>query len=137
VIAATNVDLRAALEQGRFREDLYSRLNVVPISIPPLRARKEDIPFLAIHFVRKLSKDLGTSVHEISPAAVDRLLEHPWPGNVRELENTIERSLVLAFWRYPTTGTILESKLHEVIMYRHHNRLRCCRKARLLSTGNR
>jgi DNA-binding NtrC family response regulator len=96
VIAATNVDLRAALEQGRFREDLYYRLNVVPISIPPLRARKEDIPFLAIHFVRKLSKDLGTSVHEISPAAVDRLLEHSWPGNVRELENTIERSLVLA-----------------------------------------
>jgi len=96
VIAATNVDLRAALESGRFREDLYYRLNVVPINIPPLRDRKEDIPFLAIHFVNKLSKELGTEAKEISPAALDRLVEHPWPGNVRELENTIERSLVLA-----------------------------------------
>lgn len=96
VIAATNADLRAALEQGRFREDLYYRLNVVPISIPPLRERKEDIPFLAMHFVSKLSKDLGSVAKEISPAAIDRLLDHSWPGNVRELENTIERSLVLA-----------------------------------------
>ena len=96
VIAATNADLRAALEEGRFREDLYYRLNVVPINIPPLRDRKEDIPFLAIHFVRKLSKELGSIPKEISPAAIDRLVEHSWPGNVRELENTIERSLVLA-----------------------------------------
>jgi DNA-binding NtrC family response regulator len=96
VIAATNVDLRAALEQGRFREDLYYRLNVVPISIPPLRDRREDIPFLAMHFVRKLSKELGSVAKDISPAAMDRLIAHPWPGNVRELENTIERSLVLA-----------------------------------------
>ena len=103
VIAATNVDLRAALEQGRFREDLYYRLNVVPISIPPLRERKEDIPFLAIHFVQKLSKDLGSTAESISPGAIDRLLNHPWPGNVRELENTIERSLVLA------SGNVLEA----------------------------
>lgn len=96
VIAATNVDLRAALEEGRFREDLYYRLNVVPINIPPLRERKEDIPFLAIHFVKKLSNELGAIAKEISPAAIDRLLDHSWPGNVRELENTIERSLVLA-----------------------------------------
>jgi len=96
VIAATNVDLRAALEEGRFREDLYYRLNVVPINIPPLRQRREDIPFLALHFVAKLSKELGSRPREISPAAVDKLLEHAWPGNVRELENTIERSLVLA-----------------------------------------
>ncbi|MGI8961726.1 MAG: sigma-54-dependent transcriptional regulator [Bryobacteraceae bacterium] len=103
VIAATNVDLRAALEEGRFREDLYYRLNVVPISIPPLRDRKEDIPFLAIHFVNKLSKDLGASATEMSAAALDRLLSHSWPGNVRELENTIERSLVLA------SGEILQA----------------------------
>ncbi|MBV9158376.1 MAG: sigma-54-dependent Fis family transcriptional regulator [Acidobacteriaceae bacterium] len=96
VVAATNVDLRAALEQGRFREDLYYRLNVVPINIPPLRERKEDIPFLAKHFVQKLSKELGTPAREITPAAMERLLSHSWPGNVRELENTIERSLVLA-----------------------------------------
>src|SRR3954464_7529743 len=85
-----------ALENGTFREDLYYRLNVVPISIPPLRDRREDIPFLAIHFVDKLSKDLGASARQISPAGLDRLLDHSWPGNVRELENTIERSLVLA-----------------------------------------
>jgi DNA-binding NtrC family response regulator len=96
VVAATNVDLRVALEEGRFREDLYYRLNVVPINVPPLRERKEDIPFLAMHFVNKLSKELGSIAKEISPAAMDRLLSHPWPGNVRELENTIERSLVLA-----------------------------------------
>ncbi len=96
VIAATNVDLRAALEQGRFREDLYYRLNVVPINMPPLRERKEDIPFLALYFVGKLSKELGTGPKQLSPAAVDRLFDHSWPGNVRELENTIERSLVLA-----------------------------------------
>lgn len=95
VIAATNVDLRAALEGGRFREDLYYRLNVIPINIPPLRDRKEDIPFLAMHFVQKLANDLGTTAKELSPAAIDRLLEHSWPGNVRELENTIERSMVL------------------------------------------
>ncbi|HEX4166082.1 MAG TPA: sigma-54 dependent transcriptional regulator [Bryobacteraceae bacterium] len=96
IVAATNVDLRGALEQGRFREDLYYRLNVVPINVPPLRERKEDIPFLAMHFVRKLAADLGSPIKEVSPAAMDRLVAHPWPGNVRELENTIERSLVLA-----------------------------------------
>jgi DNA-binding NtrC family response regulator len=96
VVAATNADLRAALEQGRFREDLYYRLNVVPINIPPLRDRKEDIPFLVMHFMQKLANELGAPAKEISPAAVDRLLTHSWPGNVRELENTLERSLVLA-----------------------------------------
>jgi DNA-binding NtrC family response regulator len=96
VVAATNVDLRAALEEGRFREDLYYRLNVVPISIPPLRERREDIPFLAMHFVHKLSQELSSVAKDVSPAAMDRLIAHSWPGNVRELENTIERSLVLA-----------------------------------------
>src|SRR6202142_4441600 len=96
VIAATNVDLRAALEQGTFREDLYYRLNVVPMNIPPLRERKEDIPYLARHFVRKLAKDMGSRVESISDAAIERLIEYHWPGNVRELETAIERSLVLA-----------------------------------------
>jgi transcriptional regulator with GAF, ATPase, and Fis domain len=103
VLAATNVDLRAALEQGTFREDLYYRLNVLPINIPPLRERKEDIPFLAEHFVKKLRKDLGSSAQSISEAAIQRLLEYHWPGNVRELENVIERSMVLA------TGAILDA----------------------------
>jgi two-component system, NtrC family, response regulator AtoC len=95
VIAATNQDLRAALEQGTFREDLYYRLNVVPISIPPLRARREDIPFLAEHFVRTLSAENGSPVCSLTDAAVKRLTEYHWPGNVRELQNVIERSLVL------------------------------------------
>jgi DNA-binding NtrC family response regulator len=89
VIAATNVDLRAALEQGTFREDLYYRLNVVPINIPPLRDRKEDIPFLAEHFARKFDG-------EVSEGAMERLTSYHWPGNVRELENVLERSILLA-----------------------------------------
>ncbi len=103
VLAATNVDLRAALEQGTFREDLYYRLNVLPINIPPLRERKEDIPYLAGHFVKKLGKDLGSPVQSISDAAMQRLLEYHWPGNVRELENVLERSMVLA------NGSVLEA----------------------------
>src|SRR5579872_5720916 len=95
VLAATNADLRAALEEGRFREDLYYRLNVLPINIPPLRERKEDIPFLAEHFVKKLAADTGSPVESISDAAIQKLMEYYWPGNVRELENVIERSLVL------------------------------------------
>jgi DNA-binding NtrC family response regulator len=95
IVAATNQDLRAALEQGTFREDLYYRLNVVPIEIPPLRERQQDIPFLAAHFVRKLSSETGARAQSITDAAVRRLMEYHWPGNVRELENVIERSLVL------------------------------------------
>ena len=103
VLAATNVDLRAALEQGTFREDLYYRLNVVPINIPPLRERKQDIPFLASHFVHKLAPDTGCRVESITDAAMEKLMSYHWPGNVRELENVIERSLVMA------TGTQLDA----------------------------
>src|SRR5215467_11028967 len=103
VLAATNVDLRAALEQGTFREDLYYRLNVLPINIPPLRERKEDIPFLAEHFVRALAAENGSPVEAITDAAMKKLTEYHWPGNVRELENVIERSMVLA------TGPVLEA----------------------------
>jgi DNA-binding NtrC family response regulator len=95
VIAATNQDLRAALEQGTFREDLYYRLNVVPLNIPPLRERKQDIPFLANHFVKKLAPDTGSRVESLTDAAIQKLMEYHWPGNVRELENVIERSLVM------------------------------------------
>jgi DNA-binding NtrC family response regulator len=103
VIAATNQDLRAALEQGTFREDLYYRLNVVPLNIPPLRERKQDIPFLANHFVQKLAPDAGCRVESITDAAMEKLIGYHWPGNVRELENVIERSLVMC------TGTRLEA----------------------------
>ncbi len=103
VIAATNQDLRAALEQGTFREDLYYRLNVVPINIPPLRARREDIPFLAEHFIRTLASDNGSLVRSATDAAFQKLTEYHWPGNVRELQNVIERSLVLC------SGTTLDA----------------------------
>ena len=96
VIAATNVDLRAALENGEFREDLYYRLNVVPVEMPPLRQRKEDIPSLAAHFLEKYAPQFGSGVTSISGDALAVLTEHHWPGNVRELENVIERSLVLS-----------------------------------------
>src|SRR5579883_146652 len=96
VIAATNQDLRAALEQGTFREDLYYRLNVVPINIPPLRDRKQDIPFLANHFIKKLAPESGSQVESITDAGMEKLMAYHWPGNVRELENVIERSLVMA-----------------------------------------
>lgn len=96
VVAATNVDLRRALEEGTFRQDLYYRLNVLPINIPSLRERREDIPFLADHFVRKHAADLGAEELEISADAADKLMAYHWPGNVRELENVIERSLVMA-----------------------------------------
>jgi DNA-binding NtrC family response regulator len=103
VIAATNQDLRAALEQGTFREDLYYRLNVVPMNIPSLRERREDIPPLAEHFVKKLARDSGSRVESITEAAIEKLMAYHWPGNVRELENVIERSLVLC------SGTILDA----------------------------
>jgi DNA-binding NtrC family response regulator len=106
VIAATNVDLRAALEQGTFREDLYYRLNVVPIDIPPLRERKEDIPYLAEHFVRKLARDLDSPVTGIGQGALAKLTTYHWPGNVRELENVLERSMVLANATVLDTGDI-------------------------------
>jgi DNA-binding NtrC family response regulator len=99
VVAATNQDLRAALEQGTFREDLYYRLNVVPINIPPLRERKQDIPFLAGHFLHKLAPESASQVESITDAAMEKLLAYHWPGNVRELENVIERSLVMCTGR--------------------------------------
>ena len=102
LVAATNQDLRAALEQGTFREDLYYRLNVVPLNIPPLRERKVDIPTLARHFVSKLAPETGCRVESITEAAMEKLVGYHWPGNVRELENVIERSLVMA------TGTELD-----------------------------
>jgi transcriptional regulator with PAS, ATPase and Fis domain len=92
LLAATNRDLRAALEEGTFREDLYYRLNVVPIDIAPLRERKEDIPDLANLFLARFAKDSGRQLRGISPAAMEVLVGHYWPGNVRDLQNVIERA---------------------------------------------
>jgi len=96
VVSATNKDLRKAIEKGEFREDLYYRLNVVPIELPPLRERKEDIPLLAQHFLNKFALENKKEVSEFSPEATEFLLGYDWPGNVRELENAIERAAILA-----------------------------------------
>ncbi len=91
-IAATNRDLEAMLQDNTFREDLYYRINVFPINLPPLRVRKEDIPNLVAHFLKKLGRDENS----ISSAALEHLMRYRWPGNVRELENVIERSLIMS-----------------------------------------
>ena len=95
IIAATNVDLQKMVVEGRFRDDLYYRLCVITISIPPLRDRREDIPLLAEHFVRLYASENDKSISGLSPEALRALLDHDWPGNVRELENAIERAVVL------------------------------------------
>jgi DNA-binding NtrC family response regulator len=96
MIAATNRDLRAALEEGTFREDLYYRLNVVPIDIPPLREHKEDIPDLVTHFLARFAADSEKEIEKITPAALATLMAYHWPGNVRQLENSVERAVALA-----------------------------------------
>ena len=96
IIAATNKDLTKAIKDGTFREDLFYRLNVVLIQMPPLRERKSDIPLLVQHFLEKYNTRLRKEMHGISPDALDLLVRHDWPGNVRELENTMERLLVLS-----------------------------------------
>jgi transcriptional regulator with GAF, ATPase, and Fis domain len=94
VIAATNRNLKSETEQGRFRDDLYYRLNVYPIVIPPLRERKEDIPMLIHYFIDRESKKHGKSFNNISKADINRLCEYDWKGNIRELRNVIERSVI-------------------------------------------
>jgi DNA-binding NtrC family response regulator len=94
VIAATNRNLQQAVAEGRFREDLFYRLNVIEIRIPPLRERLEDVPLLVQHFVDRLSHELGKEVQGVSESALRVLMDYDWPGNVRELENSIERALV-------------------------------------------
>lgn len=96
VVAATNRDVDVAVKEGRFREDLYHRLNVVPITLPPLRERREDIPALAHHFLQRFAKEVKRGLSEISDEALGRLSAYDWPGNVRELANAIERAVVLA-----------------------------------------
>ncbi len=96
VLAATNVNLRQAVRDRAFREDLFYRLNVVPLHAPPLRERREDIPLLVDHFVRKLARECGRDVRGLSAGALDALVRYDWPGNVRELENALHRAVVLA-----------------------------------------
>jgi DNA-binding NtrC family response regulator len=95
LIAATNKSLEKMIKEETFREDLYYRLNIVPIFLPSLKERQEDIPLLAGHFLKKYSEEMGKTIKGFAPGAMERLLRYPWPGNVRELENVIERSVVM------------------------------------------
>jgi two-component system, NtrC family, response regulator AtoC len=103
VIAATNRDLRAMVADGRFQEDLYYRLSVIPVELPPLRERRDDIPLLVDHFVRKHVGRTGKRIEQVDKPALEALSAYDWPGNVRELENTIERAVVLA------TGPLIDA----------------------------
>lgn len=94
IISATNIDLKNAVKEGRFRDDLYYRLYVIPICIPPLRERKEDMPLLVNNLIRKFNQDFGRNIKGISPEALNILSNYSWPGNVRELENVIERAVI-------------------------------------------
>jgi two-component system nitrogen regulation response regulator NtrX len=95
ILAATNKDLPAEIQAGKFREDLYYRLNVVPIDIPPLRARREDVPLLVAHFVARFSSEHPRGPRSVTKEALERLTEYSWPGNIRELKNLIERLLIM------------------------------------------
>ena len=96
IIAATNVDLKGLMEQGTFREDLFYRLNVISVQLPPLRERKEDIPLLVDHFLKKFSQENDKTFSPVSPEIMRLMVQYDWPGNVRELENLIERAVVLS-----------------------------------------
>ena len=119
IIAATNADLRRLVEEGKFREDLYYRLNVINLNLPPLRERKEDIPLMVDHFFTRFCRDnekfLNSerkSVLSFEPEAMQILMEHDWPGNVRELENAVELSVVLT-----TTHTVTEHVLPDQLQH--------------------
>lgn len=108
IIAATNIDLEQAVHEGKFREDLYYRLNVIPVVIPPLRERADDIPLLMDHFLSHFNKSKKRDIKGFSPAAMDILVSYPWPGNIRELENLVERLIILK-----GNGTICPDDLPE------------------------
>jgi DNA-binding NtrC family response regulator len=110
IIAATNVNLQQAVREGKFREDLYYRLNVITVDLPPLRQRREDIPLLVDFFIRKFAAENERQVKQISPEAMRVLMDYSWPGNVRELENVIERAVVLS-----TSAVITPDLLPETI----------------------
>ena len=113
IIAATNVDLKKAIEKGNFREDLYYRLNVFPIYIPPLRERPEDVPHLVDYFIKIYSEELKKEIKGIEKEALGILVSYPWPGNVRELENVLERAIVLC------EGTTLTVELFNMLQRKH------------------
>jgi two-component system response regulator GlrR len=110
IIVATNKDLRAEVKRGNFREDLFYRIHVIPVSLPLLKDRKDDIPPLVEHFIKKYSDRMEKNVKGITPAAMQKLMLHDWPGNVRELENTIEYALAMTNSDTVTEDLILQTK---------------------------
>ncbi len=112
IIAATNAELETSVQQGAFREDLFYRLNVINITLPPLRKRSEDIPLLAQHFLAHYARENEKAIREISPQAMEALLDYHWPGNVRELENAIERAVVLSTYEV-LTEELLPSSIRQ------------------------
>jgi Nif-specific regulatory protein len=114
LIAATNKNLEQAIKNGGFRQDLYFRLNVIPLTVPPLRERRGDIPLLASYFTSEFAKKIGRRVQGISPEARKYLTHYDWPGNVRELQNAVERAIVLG-----TTELILPEDLPEFLLQKH------------------
>jgi two-component system response regulator PilR (NtrC family) len=110
ILAATNRDLAKMVAEGAFREDLFYRINVIPLRLPPLRERQDDIPLLADHFATRFAEQMGKPITGISKAAMARLKQYAWPGNIRELENAIERAVALE-----RTPTILPDSLPEQI----------------------
>src|SRR5262245_12203861 len=113
LIAASNRDLEGAVQEGILREDLFYRLNVIPIQLPPLRERREDIPLLVAHFLQKFGKELGKDVRGVTPEAMAVLERHHWPGNIRELENVLERAIVLGAGDMLTVDSLPESVRRE------------------------
>lgn len=111
ILAATNENLAEAVKKGKFREDLFYRLSVVPLHLPPLRERKEDIPLLVEHFLQKYNKKTKKNIESVSTRAIKALIEYDWPGNIRELENTIERAVVLS----KTNGIDIEDLMYHGI----------------------
>jgi len=109
VVAATNQDLEKRVQAGRFREDLYYRLNVMRIHLPPLRDRREDIPLFALHFINVFNREFGKKVLGLPPGVEERILQYPWPGNIRELRNVMERAIHLARGPYLTVDSLLIS----------------------------
>ena len=117
VVAATSKNLKLEIQKGTFREDLYYRLNVIPIHLPPLKERRDDIPLLVHYFMDKYNKQNGKKVSKISRKVLDLLVEYPWPGNVRELENCIERGIVMS----PGDMLLADFLPEEIVLYNQMN----------------